>query len=78
MSVLIWMVISHTSSAKKRTLIMKNSGDFRRLNAATVTDGYPILYIHNFSSKLSGCVINIDLHIARYSSWLKAYTKLQR
>ena len=45
-------------------------GDYRALNARTITDKYPVRHIHDFNSHLRGCKIfsTIDL--------VKAYTQI--
>ena len=56
-----WSSGLHMVAKKDHT--WRPCGDFRRLNEATVRDSYPLPYLHDFSSRLTGSVIfsKIDL-----------------
>lgn len=47
----------------KKKILNGDHGDYRRLKTVTPPDGYPVLYIQNFSMHLHGCKIfsKIDL-----------------
>ena len=47
----------------KKDLTWRPCGDFRRLNASTIRDSYPLPHLHDFSSELAGKVLfsKIDL-----------------
>lgn len=50
---------------KKEQNEMRPCGDYRRLNAVTILDRYPLLHIHDFSRNLHGCKIFSKIDLCR-------------